>query len=85
MQITKKKSFVRQEDGTYLGHDAYRLTKSFRDSTGRERKAHVLYLGSLDGLTKFDRSSALELCSLSPLQRTWPCWPIGLFPSPSTA
>ena len=55
MQITKKKSFTRQEDGTYLGHDVYRLTKSFRDSSGRERKAHVLYLGSLEGLTKSDR------------------------------
>lgn len=55
MQITKKKSFVRQADGTYLGHDVYRLTKSFRDSTGKVRKSHVLYLGSLDGLTKSDR------------------------------
>ena len=61
MQITKKKSFVRQEDGTYLGHDVYRLTKSFRDSTGKERKTHVLYLGSLDGLTKSDRQ---ELASM---------------------
>lgn len=55
MQITKKKNFTRQDDGTYLGHDVYRLTKSFRDSSGSERKAHVLYLGSLEGLTKSDR------------------------------
>lgn len=61
MQITKNKSFVRQEDGTYLGHDVYRLTKSFRDSTGKERKTHVLYLGPLDGLTKSDRQ---ELASM---------------------
>ena len=61
MQITKKKSFTRQEDGTYTGHDVYRLTKSYRDSEGRERKAHVLYLGRLDGLTRTDRQ---ELASM---------------------
>ena len=61
MQITKKKSFTKQEDGTYTGHDVYRLTKSYRDSEGRERKAHVLYLGRLDGLTKGDRQ---ELASM---------------------
>ena len=55
MQITKKKIFTRQEDGTYLGYDAYRLTKSYRDPEGRERKQHILYLGRLDGLTKSDR------------------------------
>ena len=55
MQITKKKSFTRQEDGTYLGHDVYRLTKSYRDADGRERKAHVLYLGGLEGFTESDR------------------------------
>lgn len=38
MQITKKKSFTRQEDGTCLGHDVYRLTKSYCDADGRERK-----------------------------------------------
>ena len=61
MQITKKKSFTKREDGTYTGHDVYRLTKSYRDSEGRERKVHVLYLGSLDGLTKADRQ---ELASM---------------------
>ena len=55
MQITKKKSFIRQEDGTYLGHDVYRLTKSFRNSDGKECKTHVLYLGRLEGLTRSDR------------------------------
>ncbi len=55
MQITKKKSFIKQADGSYLGHDVYRLTKSYRDSKGQERKTHVLYLGGLDGLTKSDR------------------------------
>ena len=34
MQITTKKIFTKQDDGTYLGHDAYRLTKSYRDSDG---------------------------------------------------
>ena len=29
MLITKKKSFIKQEDGTYLGHDVYRLTKRY--------------------------------------------------------
>ena len=55
MQITTKKIFTKQEDGTYLGHDAYRLTKSYRDSDGKERKTHVLYLGCLGGLTRQDR------------------------------
>ena len=55
MQITKKKSFIRQEDGTYLGHDVYRLTKSYRNSDGKECKTHVLYLGRLEGLTRSDR------------------------------
>ncbi len=55
MQITTKKIFTKQEDGTYLGHDAYRLTKSYRDSDGKERKTHVLYLGRLEGLTRQDR------------------------------
>ena len=55
MQITTKKNFTKQEDGTYLGHDAYRLTKSYRDSDGKERKTHVLYLGRLEGLTRQDR------------------------------
>lgn len=55
MLITKKKSFIKQEDGTYLGHDVYRLTKSYRDSDGKERKSHVLYLGRLEGLTRADR------------------------------
>ena len=53
--IPKKKSFTRQEDGTYLGHDVYRLTKSYRDADGRERKAHVLYLGGFEGFTESDR------------------------------
>lgn len=55
MQITKKKSFIKQADGSYLGHDVYRLTKSYRDSKGLERKAHVLYLGRLEGLSKSER------------------------------
>ena len=55
MQITTKKIFTKQEDGTYLGHNAYRLTKSYRDSGGKERKAHVLYLGRLEGLSRQDR------------------------------
>ena len=55
MQITTKKIFTKQDDGTYLGHDAYRLTKSYRDSDGKERKAHVLYLGRLEGLSRQDR------------------------------
>ena len=61
MQITKKKSFIRQEDGTYLGHDVYRLTKSYRNSDGKECKTHVLYLGRLEGLTRSDRQ---ELASM---------------------
>ena len=55
MQITTKKIFTKQDDGTYLGHNAYRLTKSYRDSDGKERKAHVLYLGRLEGLSRQDR------------------------------
>ena len=55
MQITTKKIFTKQDDGTYLGHNAYRLTKSYRDSDGKERKTHVLYLGRLEGLTRQDR------------------------------
>ena len=55
MQITTKKIFTKQDDGTYLGYDAYRLTKSYRDSDGKERKSHVLYLGRLEGLTRQDR------------------------------
>ena len=61
MQITKKKIFTKQEDGTYLGRDAYRLTKSYRDSGGKERKSHVLYLGSLDGLSKSDRTDLARM------------------------
>ena len=61
MQITKKKIFTKQEDGTYLGRDAYRLTKSYRDSGGKERKSHVLYLGSLDGLSKSDRTELARM------------------------
>lgn len=55
MQITTKKIFTKQDDGTYLGYDAYRLTKSYRDSDGKERKSHVLYLGRLEGLSRQDR------------------------------
>jgi transposase len=61
MQITTKKCFTKQEDGTYIGRTVYRLTKSYRDSNGRERKAHVLYLGGLEGLTRSDRR---ELASM---------------------
>ena len=61
MQITTKKCFTKQEDGTYIGHTVYRLTKSYRDSDGQERKAHVLYLGGLEGLTRSDR---MELASM---------------------
>ena len=61
MQITTKKCFTKQEDGTYIGRTVYRLTKSYRDSKGLERKAHVLYLGSLEGLTRSDRK---ELASM---------------------
>ena len=61
MQITTKKCFTKQEDGTYIGRTVYRLTKSYRDPDGRERKAHVLYLGGLEGLTRSGRS---ELASM---------------------
>ena len=54
-RLNAPKIFTKQEDGTYLGHDAYRLTKSYRDSDGKERKTHVLYLGRLEGLTRQDR------------------------------
>ena len=61
MQITTKKCFTKQEDGTYMGRTVYRLTKSYRDSGGKERKAHVLYLGGLEGLGKSERK---ELASM---------------------
>lgn len=61
MQITTKKCFTKQGDGTYIGRTVYRLTKSYRDSSGKERKAHVLYLGGLDGLSHTDRK---ELASM---------------------
>lgn len=66
MQITKKKTYVKQDDNgeTYICHVAYRLTKSYRDSDGNPRKKHVLYLGPLSGLSKSDRDELAYMLTL---------------------
>ena len=48
-------------DGTILAYSYYRLTKSFRDSSGKIRKRNVLCLGELDGYSKGEREELADM------------------------
>ena len=61
MFITKAKKYRQQDDGTILAYSYYRLTKSFRDSSGRIRKRNVLCLGELDGYSKGEREELADM------------------------
>lgn len=61
MFITKAKKYRQQDDGTILAYSYYRLTKSFRDSSGRIRKRNVLCLGDLDGYSKGERKELADM------------------------
>lgn len=61
MFITKAKKYRQQDDGTILAYSYYRLTKSFRDSSGRIRKRNVLCLGDLDGYSKGERKELVDM------------------------
>ena len=61
MFITKAKKYRQQDDGTILAYSYYRLTKSFRDSSGKIRKRNVLCLGELDGYSKGEREELADM------------------------
>ena len=61
MFITKAKKYRQQDDGTILAYSYYRLTKSFRDSSGKIRKRNVLCLGELDGYSKGEREDLADM------------------------
>lgn len=61
MYISTAKKYRRKEDGSYEPYDYYRLTRSYRDSEGRTRKASVLCLGTLDGFTADDRDRLADI------------------------
>ena len=61
MFITKAKKYRQQDDGTFLAYSYYRLTNSFRDSSGKIRKRNVLCLGELDGYSKGERKELADI------------------------
>ena len=61
MFITKAKKYRQQDDATILAYSYYRLTKSFRDSSGKIRKRNVLCLGELDGYSKGAREELADM------------------------
>ena len=61
MFITKAKKYRQQDDGTIWAYSYYRLTKSFRDSSGKIRKRNVLCLGELDGYSKDEREELADM------------------------
>ena len=61
MFITKAKKYRQQDDGTFLAYSYYRLTKSFRDSSGKIRKCNVLCLGEFDGYSKGERKGLADI------------------------
>lgn len=61
MFITKAKKYRQEGDGTILAYSYYRLTKSFRDASGKIRKRSVLCLGELEGYTKAEREELANM------------------------
>ncbi len=61
MYISKAKKYQKNEDGTLVEYDYYRLTKSYRDAEGRVRKESVLCLGTLDGFSAEDRDLLADI------------------------
>lgn len=56
MYISKARKFREQGDGTAIGYDYYRLTKSYIDKDGKTRHRSVLCLGELPGFSKEERN-----------------------------
>lgn len=56
MYISKARKFRDQGDGTAIGYDYYRLTKSYIDKDGKTRHRSVLCLGELPGFGKEERN-----------------------------
>ena len=61
MYISKAKKYRDQGDGTAIGYDYYRLTKSYIDKDGKTKHRSVLCLGELPGFSKEERD---ELASM---------------------
>ena len=61
MYISKAKKYRDQGDGTAIGYDYYRLTKSYTDKDGKTKHRSVLCLGELPGFSKEVRD---ELASM---------------------
>lgn len=56
MYISKAKKYRDQGDGTAIGYDYYRLTKSYIDKDGKTKHRSVLCLGELPGFSKEERN-----------------------------
>lgn len=56
MYISKARKFRDQGDGTAIGYDYYRLTKSYIDKDGKTKHRSVLCLGELPGFSKEERN-----------------------------
>ena len=56
MYISKARKFRDQGDGTAIGCDYYRLTKSYIDKDGKTKHRSVLCLGELPGFSKEERN-----------------------------
>ncbi len=61
MFITKAKKYHQNEDGQIEAYYYYRLTKSFRDASGKIRKASVLCLGELNGFSAEQRDELADM------------------------
>ena len=61
MYISKARKYHEQGDGTAIGYDYYRLTKSYIDKDGKTRHRSVLCLGELPGFSKEERDSLARM------------------------
>lgn len=61
MYISKAKKYRDQGDGTAIGYDYYRLTKSYTDKDGKTRHRSVLCLGELPGFSKAERDGLARM------------------------
>ena len=61
MYISKARKYREQGDGTAIGYDYYRLTKSYIDKDGKTRHRSVLCLGELPGFSKEEWDSLARM------------------------
>ena len=61
MYISKAKKYRDRGDGTAIGYDYYRLTKSYTDKDGKTRHRSVLCLGELPGFSKAERDELARM------------------------